>query len=245
MEPLVKKSLMAVTLFMVLPGVSLATLFSWHDRVRPPVSLREALDIAEKLLGEDAANRYCVEVSIYGNPMAAPKPGAWNLFFAAADGSRKHVYVDMDRNAKLSTWNEAIDWKKDAGHRLDLNDAFVRLKSLFEKEKLDVQLEKNDNRLTAQFNTRNYRFHSQNLDGSYETELTEEIGPAHDGFIINASILDEQIDFNRSVPYWREQTQTFPTAIAGKFMVVNSRYGQNAKILGQIHQALGIDFAIP
>ena len=77
-------------------GTACASLFGWRDRVRPPVSLRKALDISERELGDDLKNRYCVNVSLYGNPTGSPKPGAWNLLFAAADGSKKHVYVDMD-----------------------------------------------------------------------------------------------------------------------------------------------------
>jgi hypothetical protein len=237
------------SVFLAACGTCLATLFKWRDRVRPPVSLREALDIGEQLLGDDATNRYCVEVSIFGNPMGAPKPCTWNLFFAAGDGSKKHVYVDMDRNAKLSTWNEAIDWTKDAGRRKDLKDVQSRLAELFKKENLDVEIVLQNEQLIGSYRTRTYRVYKNELDGSYSDTLVDEIGPKHDGFSFDAEFVDEGADYYhfKSRPYWIENTQVYPTAIEGKLIVVQKRAGRDfpEELHSQIDQAFGIDFVNP
>lgn len=242
-------TLTAGTMLAVFGGTCFATLFVWRDRVRPPVSLREALDIAEQLLGDDAKNRYCVDVSIYGNPMGAPKPGAWNLLFAAEDGSKKQVYVDMDRNSKLTTWNEAIDWKKDAGRRTNLNDVLARLKALFDKENLDAQLELQNGHLVGRYRTRIYQIYKIQPNGSYSTELTEEIGPEHDGFAFDAEIVDEGSDYFHfdSAAYWMEYTQVYPTTVKGRLLVARKKYGRDFRkeLHSQIDQAFGIDFINP
>lgn len=238
-----------IAILATIGATSFADMFKWRDRVRPPVSLKQALTIAETLLGDDAKNRFCIEVSIYGNPMGAPKPGAWNLFFAADDGSKKYVYVDMDGNGRISTWNEAIDWTKDAGRRRDMQDVQGRLKALFEKEKLDATLERNGEQLIARYRMRMYDIYRTEKDGSFADDLTKEAGPKHDGFIIDAQIVEEGTDYFHfdQGPYWIELTQLFPTTEKGKLILVRKRYGRNFKteLLAQIDQAFGGDFAYP
>ena len=235
-----------VGLMLLTPTLALADVFGWEDRVRPPVSLQEALTIGEKLLGDDAKNRYCVEVSIYGNPFGAAKPGAWNLYFAAPDGSKKQVYVDMDRNSKVTTWNEAIDWTKDAGRRNDLKDAYVRLQALFKKEHLDVHLELKDGHLLGSYRTRKYQVYTTKDDGSYSDQLTEQVGPAADGFAFDAEIVDEGQKYFRfdSAPYWEEHTLEYPTSVKGKLLVARKQIGRRVLryMEDQIDQAFGIDF---
>lgn len=230
-------------------GTTFASLFVWRDRVRPPVSLREALDISEKILGEDLKNRYCVNVSLYGNPTGAPKPGAWNLLFAAADGSKKHVYVDMDRNSKISIWNESTDWTKDAGRRKSLDDVKSRLEMLFVKENLDVAFERKDERLIGRFRTRAYEIYKIEQDGSFSDNLTTEIGPQGDGFTFEAEIVNEGAEYSHFQygPYWTESNQLYPMTEKGKLLLVRKRYGRDFKkeLHSQIDQAFGIDFVNP
>ncbi len=225
------------------------TVFRWNDRARPPVSLKEAIDIGEQLLGDDAKNRYCVSVSLNGNPAGAAKPGRWDLLFAAPDGSKKHVYVNMDRNSQLSTWNEAVDWKKDSGRRIDLNDVQSRLLELFAKEKLDVKLERKGERLVGQYRTRKYQLYTTAEDGSYSKTLTEDIGPEHDGFSFDAKIVDEGDDnyFFNEGPYWAEYAQSYPLKEKGKILLVRKRCGREFKweLHRQIDQVFGIDFENP
>lgn len=235
--------------FAAIAGSAFAELFTWRDRVRPPVSLNDALDIGERLLGDDAKNRFCVDVSIYGNPMGAPKPGAWNLLFAAEDGSKKHVHVDMEGNGTLSTWNEAIDWKRDAGRRKDLDDAQSRLASLFDKENLNVSLTREQRRLLGHYRTHSYAIYKPDQLGAFSEELTTEVGPRVDGFMFDAQIIDEGTDhyhFDYG-PYWTEYTRLYPTTETRKLILVRMRLGRQIKqeMQMQIDQAFGIDFVNP
>ncbi len=241
--------LIAVCIALLVTGTSFAELFKWRARVRPPVSLKEALDIGEKLLGDDAKKRFCIDVSIYGNPMGAPKPGAWNLLFAAEDGSKKHVYVDMDGNGNLSTWNEAIDWTNDAGRRKNLHDVQKRLEALFDKERLDATIDRDGERLIGRYRTRTYEIYRAEKNGAFSETLTTEVGPKNDGFTFEAQIVDEGTDYFHFDygPYWTEYTQLYPTTEKGKLILVRKRYGRDFKqeLHSQIDQAFGIDFINP
>lgn len=238
-----------ITIVAGIAGLCVENSFRWRDRVRPPVSLQAALKIGEELLGDEAKNRWCVDVSISGNPHGAERPGAWHLLFAAADGSKKQVYVDMDGNGKLSPWNEAIDWKKDKGRRTDLNDAFLRLKDLFKKENLGSEIAMEGNRLVGRYKTRSYHVYPSNPDGSFTDDLAVEVGPKHDGIIFEAQTVsdgNERGDYQIR-PYWLEDTRSYPTTQERKFILVKMRYGREfpKEIKAQMEQAFGIDFITP
>lgn len=83
-------------------------------RVRPPVSLAQALAAADKALGKDAARFYCVDAvavpiryirpGVGNTPIQAPiKPGQieWFLNYAATDGQTKKIDVAPNGKATI------------------------------------------------------------------------------------------------------------------------------------------------
>src|SRR5690606_17279573 len=98
---------------------------------RVPIPLADALKMAEKLLGEDAKNRYCVSVALYGNKEGDGKKGAWNLYYAADDGSQKQVSIHMDGEFDIKLANGPIDWNKEEGRRKELAEVKKLLQELF------------------------------------------------------------------------------------------------------------------
>ena len=122
-----QRTVLAVVTILTFGACAYGSLYSWVDSNRPPVSLREALMKAEEMLGKERERYYCVNAHIWGNERGDEKDGAWNLMFAAKDGSRKHVYVDMQGASEVKLWNGPVDWKANAGRRTDLHDIRDRL----------------------------------------------------------------------------------------------------------------------
>ena len=197
--PLVIATLLASTAF--------ASLYIWNPKKRVPISLREALTKAEELLGEDAKNRYCIDVSLYGNEASDGKGGAWNLFYAAEDGSKKLVYISMDGRSDVKLWNGPIDWTKHQGRRTGLDDVKTQLEQLFKKQGIDASIEIKGQKLTCNYNTRKFQTYEQLDGGSYGEKLVETVGPKSDGFTIVAQE-QKSIDLGwqdsyYGGPYWR------------------------------------------
>lgn len=225
--------------------LAFASLYSWNDARRPPISLREALARAEKLLGDEAPNRYCVSVALYGDETGDGKKGAWNLLFAAADGSKKHVYIDMQGNSHVTPWNGPIDRKKNEGARKDLGDVRRRLEELFAKEGIVAEFDAQEDGLTVQHHTRTFRVHPERADGSYGEQPWEAPGPAADGVWLRLQAVDrpdrrEEFGCDDG-PYWRWHRGTYVLAQPGKFLAVDLRYGRKVKheIISQMQQVFG------
>jgi hypothetical protein len=222
-----------------------ASLYFWNDARRPPISLREALTRAEKLLGDEAPNRYCVAVSLYGDETGDGKKGAWNLFFTAADGSKKNVYIDMQGNSRVTLWNGPIDPKKNEGARKDLGDVRRRLEELFAKEGIAAEFDAQVDGVTVQHHTRTFRVHPERDDGSHGEELWEMPGPAADGVWLRLQIVDapdRRVEFGcDDGPYWRWHRGTYVLTQPGKFLAVDLRYGRKVKdgIVTRVRQVFG------
>ncbi len=223
---------------------ALASLYSWNDAKRPPISLSDALARAEKLLGEDAANRYCVDATLYGDASGEGKEGAWNLFFAAADGSKKLVYIDMQGKSDATLWNGPIDWKKNDGRRTDLADVQRRLEELFAKEHLKASFDAHQDRLLVMYNAREFRIYPQREDGTYGKELKQIPGPAGDGIWLQMQIVDKpdarEYGFDDG-PYWKWVRGTYLLTKPGRFLAVDLRYGPKVKyeVARQIWEIFG------
>lgn len=212
-------------------STAVASLYSWNPKRRVPISLRDALAKAEELLGDDAKNRYCIGVSLFGDRDGEGKQGAWNLFYAAEDGSKKHVYIDMDGRSDVKLWNGPIDWTKNEGRRTGLDDVKTRLQELFKKQGIDAAIEIEGEKLTCNYNTREFQTYEKLDDGSYGENLIKTVGPKADGFTIVAV---EQKSIDRGWhdryddgPYWRQYQRMHLMSTAERYLKVEVKYGHN------------------
>ena len=224
--------------------ITFASLYSWNEAKRPPITLSDALARAEKLLGDDAPNRYCVSVSLFGDDTGAGKHGAWNLLFAAADGSKKHVYINMQGRSDVKLWNGPIDWNKQEGRRIDLDDVRRRLEELFKNEGIAPEIHLRDDVLLLTHRTREFQVYSELADGGYANQLQQVPGPAADGIWLKMR-LTNQVDrreygFNEG-PYWRWVRGTYFLTQPGQFLSVDFRYGSKVsdRVVTQIWDTFG------
>lgn len=226
------------------PGDS-SSLYLWNVRHRVPVPLAEALARAKRALGDDAANRYCVRVRLFGNAAGDGKEGAWNFGFAAKDGSQIAVSVPMIGEPRVRPGHKAIDWKKRQGRRSDLNDAIRQVKLVLRKRKVPARFAREGATTTVTFRTRTYQVHQNLADGSYSPDLTGEVGPKADGFLLLAS---ECADYPRTWvwggfqrPYWTSDRRVYMTHEKDRFIKVEVLYGSDADfdLLREIGDAFG------
>ena len=204
--------------------------FDWNDHVRPPVSLEKAIELSREQLGDDYANRYCVRVSLYGNPTGGPKPGQWNLFYAAENGSKKHVIVDMDGNAAAGVWNQAIDWNQNKGKRADLADIKKRLQIFFDKERLGVEFSESNGKVVVTHRTRMFQVHQLMEDGRFDDQLTELRGPASDGFIIEYYLTNKPVSASyENGIYWSVFAKTVPLQTKDNYVHFSITEGRRIK----------------
>ncbi len=213
-------------------SAAFGSLYSWNPKKRVPIPLRDALDRAEALLGDDANNRYCVAVILFGNKEGDGKGGAWNLFYAAEDGSKKLVHISMDGTSRVTLWNGPTDRTQGAGRRTDLDDVRERLAKLFADNKIDAQVQQTGNSLTVRYKTRSHKTYAQTEDGEYTDILSEVIGPKANGFVIDVSVVTKFVrgwhsGYPGTGPYWREYKRIHLTATKNTFLKVEVLYGGN------------------
>ena len=224
--------------------VAFASLYAWNDAKRPPIPLSDALSRAEQLLGDDTDNRYCVSVTLFGDENGEGKEGAWNFLFAAADGSKKHVFIDMQGKSDIKLWNGPVNWKKNDGRRTDLNDVRRRLVEFFAKEGIKAEVKATQNRLLITHKTREYQIYPQLEDGRYAEELKSVPGPSGDGIWLQMQIVDKpdtrEYGYHGG-PYWRWIRGTYFLTEPKKFLSVDFRYGGNVKyeVVRQIWDVFG------
>jgi hypothetical protein len=229
---------------LVLCSTAVASLYSWNDAKRPPLELADALSRAERLLGDDANHRYCVHVSLYGDETGEGKKGAWNLWFAAADGSKKHVFIDMQGNSRVRQWNGPVDSRKNEGRRSNLDDVRRRLEELFAKEGIAAEFAVDDGGLVVKHRTRTFHIHPEHDEGEYSDELQQVLGPAAEGIWLRLRTVNHpdsrQYGYDDG-PYWRWVRGTYFLNEPGSYLAVDFRYGQELKyeIVSQIQQIFG------
>ena len=234
---------MVVIIALVLSAtVALATSYRWNDSKRPPISLSGALARAEKLLGEDAANRYCVSVYLAGDG-GDGKLGGWNLFYAATDGSKRLVMIDMQGNSQVKPWNGPISSKVNRDRRKDLAEVRRRLDELFAKEVMKATFTAGSDSLLVEYKTREFQVYSRRDDGSYSEKLETVRGPEADGIWIRIQQTNELEPEKEYVhgPYWNENYDAYILTTEGKFISVDLRYGLNSKeeVIRQVHDVFG------
>jgi len=225
-----RRSIVVSLLFCLAASTALGSLYSWNPKKRPPTTLADALGIAKNLLGNDAVHRYCVAARLYGSAEGDGKSGAWNLYYAAEDGSRKQVYINMSGERSVRLWNGPVDWTKHDGRRTGISDVKKRLEELFDRHKLNVDIKLNGATLSARYKTRTFRTYHETVEGQYSDILTETVGPLPNGLVIEVEesptfIRDWHDGYLGIGPYWRFYRRLHLLTQEDKFLKVEFRYG--------------------
>ena len=71
---------------------------AWKDRMRPPIALSQAVDLAEKALGADAKTFYCIRAIV---AETGGKGGDWTLEYSSQEGVHRWVIVGMDGKVSI------------------------------------------------------------------------------------------------------------------------------------------------
>jgi len=179
-----KRILLGVLASAILASAATASLYEWNPTKRPAVSLEDALRQARELLGDDADHRYCVGAWLFGNKESDGKRGRWNLDFAAADGSIKHVTINMKGDTDVR-YHPPIDWNANKGRRSGLADVQRRINTLFTKKGIDAAAKLQNDHLSVRYKTQVFKVHSKAEDGEYGNELQDVVGPMKAGIVID------------------------------------------------------------
>lgn len=223
----------------------IASTYAWNKLKRPPISLAEALTLVEKTLGKEAATRYCLNASLNGNQNGNGQEGAWNFIYAANDGSRNRVWVDMQGKVSVDLWNGPVDPEEKKGPHRDLNDVKRQLEALFQQYKIDAQLVLENDVLRADYRTRDFLVYEEKSPGEFGEQPVTMRGPKADGVWLEIR-LTNQIDrrdyFCDDDPhYWSWQRGTFYTTVPTRYLSVDMRSGRtfNAAFVYQVRELFG------
>jgi len=66
---------------------------AYNDKIKPKVTLSEALDLAGKALGKDTKSFYCV-----GASLERVVKDCWIIKYSSASGAKRDVEVDFDKH---------------------------------------------------------------------------------------------------------------------------------------------------
>jgi hypothetical protein len=80
----------------------------WNSMTPPRVSIKDALTIARKALGNELDRRHCSSIRLWGDPRGDAEYGTWRVIYTAKDATRKLVTVDMERRATVEDWRKAV-----------------------------------------------------------------------------------------------------------------------------------------
>lgn len=95
---------MAKTSFIILAAGLLSCAFTyarhaeWDKSAKPPVSLQQALEIAETELKNDGIEYFCIGASL-ANTFSG---GDWELHFSSKEGKEMWISVGSDRKPRKS-----------------------------------------------------------------------------------------------------------------------------------------------
>jgi hypothetical protein len=226
------RATITIALLALISVSAYAATYLWNPNKRPPITLPEALRRAEALLGEDAKQRYCIGMWLYGNKAQDGKECGWHLVYAAEDGSKKLVFIDENGNGNVEQMNGPIDWRKKEGRRTGLEDIGKRLNAVLEASDYEERAEVAANQLVLHLRTRTYRIHPKTESGEFGENLVEVIGPKSDGIVIKASVVTKP---DRVAPaygyeegvYWYVQRRNFLLTTQGKFVKMEMLRGRD------------------
>jgi hypothetical protein len=224
-----KSKLVIAALLCLTPAIAYASLYRWVDTNRPPVTLAAALEKGESLLADDAIRYYPVSVSLFGNAKGDGKGGAWNIFYGCSDGSKKHVYVNMQGEASIKDWNGPVDKMATEGRVTDLTDLKHRLEKLMTSHKMPLDtIELNDKKLSIRSRTREYQLHPELGDGEYGQATVSVIGPKAEGVVIDVVLHSKQPPtkpYRWKGPYWGVTEQNYILASGNGYLELSFLHG--------------------
>jgi hypothetical protein len=252
-ESEMKRTIIAVSMLAVVASTTCGSLYFWNANKRPPVALQEALRRADKLLGDDAKNRYCIGVMLYGNKKGDGKFGIWNLQYCTEDGPVKMVYIDSQTGkGHVELWKGSIDLFKKVGRRTGLKDIATRLNKVLKDFGYTERAAVTKNKLVLRARTRKYQVHPYieggfGENGGFGEDLVEVIGPKHDGVIIeafesgNAGGEPPFFSSHDLGKYWQSNRSNHLLTGKNRYVTVDIRYGEKRKRgIGQSSDLLGL-----
>ena len=93
-----KRTLLLIAFSLLLGGVVYARRIAWVDTEQPPVSLTEALKLAETRLQDEKVHYFCLGASL----ARTFSQGDWELSFSSKEGKHLTVSVGSDRQVRTS-----------------------------------------------------------------------------------------------------------------------------------------------
>lgn len=93
-----KRLILLTICLMLLGGAVQARRIAWVAKDKPPVSLAEAIKLAETRLQDEKIQYFCIGASLaktFSN-------GDWELNFSSKEGKQMTVSVGSDRNVRTS-----------------------------------------------------------------------------------------------------------------------------------------------
>ncbi|XZE36338.1 hypothetical protein SH501x_001900 [Pirellulaceae bacterium SH501] len=224
-----KTKLVIAALLCFLPAMAYASLYSWVDTNRPPVTLSAALGKGELLLANDAKRYYPVDVRLYGNAEGDGKTGAWNIIYGCSDGSKKQVYVDMQGEAKIEDWSGPVDKMATEGRVTDLTELKQRLEKFMFSHNMPLDtVELRKESLSIRSRTREFKLHPELDNGEYGQETVTVIGPKADGVVIDVVLHSKQPPAKPdrwNGPYWGIIEQNYILAKGNGYLELSLLHG--------------------
>lgn len=221
-----------LTIAVALPLVSViayGSLYGWVNTNRPPVTLVAALEKGELLLANNAARYYPVGVSLYGNAEGDGQGGAWNIFYGCSDGSKKHVYVNMQGEANIQDWHGPVDRMAAEGRVTGLADIKGRLEKFMVANNMPLDtIELKDKSLSVRSSTREFQLHPELGDGKYGHETVSVIGPKANGVVIDVVLHSNQPPaklYRWEGPYWGITEQNYILANGNGYLELSFLHG--------------------
>jgi hypothetical protein len=226
-------------------AIAYGSLYGWVDTNRPPVTLAAALEKGQSLLADDASRYYPVGVSLYGNAEGDGKGGAWNIFYGCSDGSKKHVYVNMQGEANIKDWNGPVDKMATKGRVNGLVDLKQRLEKFMASHEMPLDtIELNDTSLSIRSRTREFQLHPELDSGEYGQETVAVIGPKAKGVVIDVVLHSKEPPakpYRWKGPYWGITEQNYILANGNGYLELSFLHGSalSSEIVNRMERCFG------